>query len=110
MTTYKYVRRLDGFRGHACLYKLSSPVEYDFYKSVLPDNNASNDEVELVTKSTDHVIVSTSTYFGLETFIFPADANGTVLNWGELPGSQRGTSSHVDVLTALLDHMEKNDG
>jgi hypothetical protein len=33
-----------------------------------------------------------------ETYIFPADIDGKVTDWGELPGSQKGTLSHQKVL------------
>ena len=38
---------------------------------------------------------------GEETFIFPSDGEGNVLDWGELPGSQRYTTSHAEVLRGL---------
>jgi hypothetical protein len=33
-----------------------------------------------------------------ETFIFPADESGSVIDWGELEGSLRGTTSHQKAL------------
>lgn len=47
----------------------------------------------------DYVWVSaTSTYSGPETYIFASDADGAVLDWGELPGSFRGGLDHAEAL------------
>lgn len=83
MKTAKLVKdNLEGFVGHATLYKLSEKVKY-----------ANN-------KTTSYVICSTvnAMFTGIETYIFPANKSGEVLNWCELDGSQRGTTSHETVL------------
>jgi hypothetical protein len=36
-----------------------------------------------------------------ETYIFPADKDGNVLSWGELPGSYRGGTDHDKALAGL---------
>lgn len=36
-----------------------------------------------------------------ECYIFPADADGNILNWLELPGSQKETTDHHLVLTDM---------
>lgn len=71
------------------LYKLSSPVGYDY-----------DWDKEKYNKKTNYVVVSTviAMYSGLETYIFPANSKGEVLDWGELDGSAKGTDSHEDVL------------
>ncbi len=81
--TATLVRQLDGWNGDARLYKLSAPVQP--YADVGP---------------TDHVIVSASDvpFSGPETFIFPADAEGNVINWGEMPGSFRGSLDHAEAI------------
>lgn len=84
MKTAKLIKaNLDNFAGVASLYKLSESVVYS-------DN-----------KKTKYVICSTvnAMFTGIETFIFPANKSREVLNWGELDGSQRGTSSHETVLS-----------
>jgi hypothetical protein len=49
--------------------------------------------------SYSHIVVSTAIVFGrIETYIFPSDAEGNILNWLELPGSQKNTDSHAKVL------------
>ena len=69
---------IEGFRGHAALYKLSEPLE-----------------------GYEYVICSTgTTIFGLETLIFGANKQGDALNWGELYGSKRDTEDHEEVLNA----------
>ena len=40
-------------------------------------------------------------YSGPETYLFPATPDGKVAEWGELPGSQRGTMSHEQVFAEL---------
>ena len=53
----------------------------------------------------EYIIVSAVdtgfTFGGPETYIFPADEFGAALDMMELPGSQRGTLSHEDVLGDL---------
>jgi hypothetical protein len=87
MTTATYVKDLTGFNGDARLYHLSQPVSFGW-----------DDE-----SSTDYVVVSAigSAFdtFEAETYIFPADEHGTVINWGELDGSFQGGFNHVLALT-----------
>ena len=64
------------------LYRLSTQVV--FYKLVFvePDRQT----VKLERDYTDHVVIS-AIQEKRETLIFPADKNGTVLDWAELKGS-----------------------
>ncbi len=85
MKTVKLVKaNLDGFKGQAALYKLSEKIKYDG------------------NKTTSYVICSSvvAMFTGMETYIFPADKSGNVLDWCELEGSQRGIYSHEIVLKA----------
>jgi len=77
---------LKGWRGEAGLYRLSEPH-----------------------CGHDYVIVSAVTIHGLaamffdggirdETYIFPAEANGDIKDYGELPGSIVGEKSHKKAL------------
>lgn len=68
---------LEGFRGHAALYKLSEPLEGHTF-----------------------VICSAADvpFSGVETYIFPADEDGKIIDYGELEGSAQGTRSHAMVL------------
>lgn len=70
------------------LYKVIPPINYGYGS---------------YTKVTEHIVVSAVNAFGQgnETYIFPADDQGNVLDWGELEGSQKGTLSHQKVLTDL---------
>jgi len=83
--TATFLRQLDTFAGDARLYELSSEIGY-----------AIDWETEEPTAHTRFVAVSAVDvlYSGIETYIFPADADGHVLNWLELDGSQKGTLSH----------------
>jgi hypothetical protein len=79
---------LRDFTGHAAVYELTPPlVEKDY---------------EGNKKKHRYVVVSATVamFSGPETYIFPSDKNGRVLNYGELDGSYRGGMSHE---RALLD-------
>jgi hypothetical protein len=76
MKTATKVRDLDNFTGMAALYKLSKPL-----------------------KGYDYVAVSAAWFYAqVETYIFPSNENGEVVDWGELPGSQCGVYNHETVL------------
>lgn len=68
------------FTGSAVLFLLDPPLADEPW----------NDEDEVVPH--EYVVVSSAIapYSGPETYIFPADSEGNVTAWGELPGSQRG--------------------
>ena len=75
---------LPEFVGHASLYGVLPGVAYD---------------ADGVKHTTNHVIVSAvHDHLINETFIFPADESGSVIDWGELDGSLRGTASHRKAL------------
>lgn len=71
------VRDLTGWRGHASLYRLSTPLD-----------------------GHDFVIVSAvnAMFSGPETYIFPAYESGEQKNFGELDGSFRGALDHAEAL------------
>jgi hypothetical protein len=81
LNTAKEVKRLEGWSGDARVYELSSPMTWD-------------------GGATDYVIVSATVvpFSGPETYIFPADADGEVLAWGELDGSFQGGLDHERAL------------
>ena len=83
--TATFVRKLNTFRGDARLFAVQPPVIYGY-----------GDEQGYA----DFVVVSTvnALYSGPETYIFPADSTGQVLDWGELDGSSRGRIGHAEVL------------
>lgn len=85
----KFVRDLHEFTGQASLYKLSTPIAQTRYTEV--------GEEEIFH---EYVVVSKANvpFSGPETYIFPADKFGEVVNWSELDGSMRGSYSHEDVL------------
>ena len=77
-------RDLPEFVGHASLYGVLPGVAYD---------------ADGVTHTTNYVIVSAvHDHLIHETCIFPADESGSVIDWGELDGSLRGTTSHRKAL------------
>ena len=75
---------LPEFEGHASLYGGLPGVAYD---------------ADGVEHTTNYVIVSAvHDHLINETFIFPADESGSVIDWGELDGSLRGATSHQKAL------------
>ena len=73
-------RDLPEFVGHAALYRIFPEVAYP---------------ADGVMHTTNYVIVSAvHDHLINETFIFPADESGSVIDWGELDGSLKGTTSH----------------
>jgi len=92
MNTAKMIKdNLSGFVGHAALYELSTPIAYHV--------GYDDDDNEII-KYTSFVVVVTGRPFGMgiETYIFPSDSTGRIIDWGELPSSKRGTSPHAEVL------------
>lgn len=84
MKTATFLRKLDDFRGDARLYILSEPMTHNY-----------DDE------KSSYVIVSAADapFSGPETYIFLANEDGEVINWGELDGSFRGGLNHEKALT-----------
>jgi hypothetical protein len=88
---------LEGFHGDVKLYKLDKTLEY---------SEEWDDEV----LSYDHIVISgvrMANVGGLpvnaqETYIFPANENGEVINWAELPGSFQGYVDHEEALNGFL--------
>jgi len=82
-----FVRDLSGFTGSAKLYHVSPPIEQKDWDG----------EVEAVHS---HVVVSATValFSGPETYIFPANEDGQVVDWGELDGSFQGDLDHEAAL------------
>lgn len=88
--TVSHVRELDRnpWARRQALYRLSEPVSYGF-----------DWETQSFTGTTEHVIVSSiTTPAGPETFIFPARADGSPLDYLEMPGSAPGSWTHEQAL------------
>ena len=51
------------------------------------------------TSDQGFLIVSATSLYTTETYIFPGDADGNVTDWGELTGSYKGGTSHEEALT-----------
>lgn len=85
MIRAELVKHLEGFSGDASLYKLSEPISYGY---------------DDLGGTTPYVVVSATVVLGSgpETYIFPADEHGHILNWSELPGSFRGDLDHVQAI------------
>lgn len=79
MITVHHVKRLtEGWKGLVRLYALSEPVEFD-------------------SLSVEYVVISAVVAQDSnepETYIFPADTEGNVLSWLEMPGSFKGGLNH----------------
>jgi len=83
--TATFIKDLDGFNGHASLYKLSEPVGYGW--------DGDKGKTEYVVVSAANVLFS-----GNETYIFPANEKGNVSDWAEMAGSYRGGLSHEEAI------------
>jgi hypothetical protein len=85
--TATLVRNLTGFQGDARLFRLTPPVTV-------------TDWADETTTLHEYVIVSATTAMssGPETYIFPANADGEVVDWCELHGSFRGGLDHEAAL------------
>ena len=68
------------FRTGACVYHVDPPIEGYQYVFVSQVN---------------------AMFSGWETYIFPADEKGEVIDWGELDGSRRGCISPDDLMIEL---------
>ena len=69
------------------LFRLDKPISY-------PSWGANK-----LTQETHYVVVSRRDIPGVhETYIFPADETGCILDWLELPGSQGEPCSHEEAL------------
>ncbi len=89
MKKAEFLCKLEGFTGDARLYRLTPPIE------VKPEC-----EDDPYAGKFRYVVVSATIalFSGPETYIFPADAKGNVLNWGELEGSYKGGLDHEGAL------------
>lgn len=85
------VKKLEGtWKGDARLYKLDVPVKIGYqWDDDKPDER---EETNFVVVSAVHE------YFAHETYIFPSDGDGNILDWGELDGSYRGGTDHERAL------------
>ena len=84
------VREVEGFKGDARLYRLEPPMSARRF-----DGN------KYVERPVPLVIVSaTNVPFGggPETYVFEANEDGEVTNWGELDGSFKGGLDHAEAL------------
>lgn len=86
MGSATFVKQRNG-RGDGRVYRVDPPIEQRDWDG----------EVEATH---EYVWVSATVvpYTGPETYIFPSDADGNVLDWGELDGSYRGGLDHAEAL------------
>lgn len=89
MKTATEVKKLDLFTGDARLFKCEPPMTWEDYHGERTKK-----------KRTKYVVVSATVamFSGPETYIFPANSEGGVVNWGELDGSFRGSLDHKRAL------------
>lgn len=90
MPTATFLRKLDGWRGDARLYKLSVPMKGE----AITDEQDFDCEYVVVSA----VVAQSMFGGGPETFIFAADESGEAINLLELPGSFIGALDHAKAL------------
>lgn len=90
--TALFIKDLEGFTGYASLFHFNPPIKG------YPDLDDNGDE--LPAPAYEYAVVSATyaMFSGPETFIFPADSEGKVIDWGELPSSFKGST---DIAHAL---------
>ncbi len=85
---------LSDFTGNTSLYILSEPLSG--YEWGDPDDEGYEEPPKY-----RYVVCSATRVLGVpETYIFGSSSNGEIVAWGELPGSQKHTLSHEEVLLA----------
>lgn len=83
--TYLWDALDGGFRGTAKVYAVCPPIAYDG------------------GKTTAFMVASaTVAVFDVETYLFPSDITGRVLDWCELPGSYQGGMDHAEAVAGWL--------
>jgi hypothetical protein len=84
-----FVKNLDDYSGDARLYELDEPIHWQMWK-----------DGEEVVRQALYVVVSATVvmFSGPETYIFPANKDGEVLNWIDLEGSFQGALDHAKAL------------
>lgn len=84
-----FIKDLEGYPGKAKLYKVDPPMKYD----------EPWDDDGPPAKETNFVVVSAASKLVTpETYIFPADENGEIEDWGEMDGSFKGAFDHERAL------------
>lgn len=86
------VRRIPGGTGTMLLWSVEPAIRYQDW-----------DGTKKKTCETHFVITSAADviYSGPETYIFPANSLGEVTDWGELPGSLRGSLNHETAIKGI---------
>lgn len=86
-TAVLVMKNLPGATGVAHLYRLDPPIEQRDW-----------DDTLVATHEFVRVSATVVPYSGAETYIFPADSDGEVIDWSELDGSYRGGLDHAEAL------------
>lgn len=87
MNTATKIRNLTDWRGDVALYRTEPPLDGNEYVVV-----------SAVDTSLRFAQPGTPPSMQIETYIFAADADGIVAEYGELSGSMRGTLDHAEAL------------
>lgn len=93
-TTFQveFIRDLtEGWTGTAKLWRVDPPIKWGHH---FEDDEGGESEY-VVTSAT------VALFSGPETYVFPANADGEVVDWGELPGSFRGSLDHDAAIRGL---------
>lgn len=95
MLEFTFVKIRSG-QGEGEVWKANQPIPYRFY---------SGEGYEKDTGETQYIWVSAVNvpYSGPETYIFPCNEEGEILDWGELPGSFRGETNIPKALDRMIE-------
>jgi hypothetical protein len=96
MKTATFIKKVDGWKGNAWLYKIEPSIEYT-------SRQMSEDEfLTVVSGKTDHIIVSAvHGWLGPETAAFPADENGCACSFSIID-RETGVCSGDDFIVRVL--------
>ena len=102
---------LPEFNGTANLYELDEYVKFDDEHDKEDDgfffNHVIVSGVEMKEALSEIVSPHLPVMNPIETYVFPANKEGTVLNWLELPGSFKGEINHEKALDGFLNSIDK---
>jgi hypothetical protein len=94
-----HIKDLNGFKGHAALYRLDPIHQHENWC------DETIDQIEYVIAS------GCFAFTDIECLLFPATKQGEITDWGEI-GGLRGTTSHQDAFDTIgytivhpLDHV-----
>lgn len=97
MSSHRY-EKVRNLNSSQILWKVSPPITFNAPANGEPLSFAL--DMERKDFDTSYVVTSAAVvpWGGPETYIFPANEEGEILGWSELPGSYRGGLDHEEAI------------